>query len=95
MAWMSSAVTWDSTSSSRSARPAARPAAAAASMPFSPPVLGTVTAFTFLMILPLTSTRQRSGTVPNAIRALAAAKAMAMGSVQPMAGISSSSKIFT
>ena len=33
-------------------------------------------------------------TEPIAI-ALAAARAMAMGSVQPMAGISSSSKIFT
>ena len=64
-------------------------------MPLSPPVLGTVTALTFFTMLPLTSARQASGSAPRACRALAAARAMAMGSVQPMAGISSSSRIFT
>ena len=67
--------------------------AAAASIPFSPPVLGTVTLLTFLMMLPLTSSSTPSGWTPSSSRALAAARAMAMGSVQPMAGRSSSWRI--
>ncbi len=43
----------------------------------------------------LTSTWQDRGMAPSASRALAAARAMAMGSVQPMAGISSSFRICT
>ena len=48
------------------------PAAAAASIPFRPSVLGTTTLFTFLIIFPLASTRQSSGTQPKTARALAA-----------------------
>ena len=70
------------------------PAAAAASMPLRLLVLGTTTLLTFLMMLPLASTRTDSGSTPRSSRALAAPYAMAIGSVQPIAGTSSSCKIF-
>ena len=46
--------------------------AAAVSMPRRPPVLGTTTLFTFLMIFPLASTWMRSGSSPSTDRATAA-----------------------
>ena len=46
---------------------------AAAGMPLSPPLCGTTTLLTFLMILPLTSMIMRSGLVPRTSAALAAA----------------------
>ena len=42
-------------------------------MPRCPPELGTVTLFTFLMMLPLQVTERRAGAVPSASRARAAA----------------------
>ena len=63
----------DRTSSSASASPPTIPAAAAAGIPCSPPVWGTTTLLTFLMMLPLTSISRRSGTAPRTARALAAA----------------------
>ena len=71
------------------------PAAAAASMPLRPPVWGTTTLFAFLMMLPLAATCTRTGSAPSSSRARAAANAMAMGSVHPIAAISSSSKMET
>ena len=68
-----SSVMAESTSSWASASPATMPAAAAAGMPRSPPVWGTTTLLTFLMMLPLTSTSTRSGSAPRTLRALAAA----------------------
>ena len=93
MASCSASPTWASTSSHASARPATAPAAAAASMPFSPPVCGTTTLLAFFTMLPLTSSSMRSGSPPARSRARAAARAMAMGSVQPIAGMSSSSRV--
>ena len=61
------------TSSSLEASPATIPAAAAAGIPFKCPVLGTITDFTFLMMLPLACTRTRSGISPKISRATAAA----------------------
>ena len=83
------------TSRLRSARPATMPAAAAASIPLSPPVWGTTTLFAFLMILPLAATSTRTGRVPSSSRARAAANAMAIGSVHPIAATSSSSRMAT
>ncbi len=57
----------------REASPAAMPAAAAASIPFIPPVCGTVTLLTFLMILPLASISTCLGSAPSSSRARAAA----------------------
>lgn len=71
------------------------PAAAAAGMPRSPPVFGTKTHFTFLMMLPLAVTVTRAGSAPSVRRATAAAYAIAIGSVQPIAGRSSSFKTCT
>ncbi len=48
-------------------------AAAAASMPFMPPVLGTMTLLTFLMMLLLTPSQTEPGSWPSTSRALAAA----------------------
>ena len=62
-----------STCSSAEASPAATPAAAAAGRPLSPPVFGTTTLLTFLMMLPLASTSTRSGMTPRVSRAFAAA----------------------
>ena len=45
------------TSKTKEASPPTIPAATAASIPRSPPVFGTTTLFTFLMIFPLTSTK--------------------------------------
>ena len=87
---ISSAVIAESTSSSFDASPATIPAATATATPRSPPVLGTTTLFTFFKILPLTATSARAGIAPSVSRASAAAYATATGSVQPMAGISSS-----
>ena len=49
------------------------PAAAAAGMPRSPPVPGTNTLFTFLIMFPLASTSMRSARAPKALWATAAA----------------------
>ena len=81
------------TSSSLSGSPATIPAAAAAGMPFKWSVLGTITDFTFLMMLPLAPITTLSGSSPSTFLATAAAYARAMGSVQPMAGLNSSSRI--
>ena len=70
------------------------PAAMAAAIPFRPPVFGTVTLLAFLMILLLTSKIQRSGLHPNRSRHLAAAYAIEIGSVHPIAGRSSAKRIF-
>ena len=48
------------------------PIATADSMPFSPLVFGTITLFTFLIILPLVSTITLSGICPNTALAFAA-----------------------
>ncbi len=53
---ISEGLTEDNTSSPRSESPASIPAATAVSIPFKPSQLGTTTAFTFLMMLPLAST---------------------------------------
>ena len=55
------------------ASPATIPAAMAAGMPFFPPVLGTTTLFTFLMIFPEMSASIRSGRAPSSSRSRAAA----------------------
>ena len=54
------------------ASPATMPAATAVRMPFPPPVLGTTTLLTFLMILPEISARTRSGGAPSTSRSRAA-----------------------
>lgn len=59
-------------------------------MPCMPPELGTVTLFTFLMMLPEQPTSSDSGSAPRVARASAAAYATAMGSVHPSAQTSSS-----
>ena len=64
-------------------------------MPCAPPVLGTTTLLTFLMMFALAATSMRSGSAPSASRAFAAASATAMGSVQPIAQTSSSSRMAT
>ena len=66
-------VTSEMTSSALPAWPATMPAAAAASMPFMPPVLGTMTLLTFLMMLLLTPSQTEPGSWPSTSRALAAA----------------------
>ena len=71
------------------------PAAHAASIPFLPSVFGTVTDLAFLMMLPLTRTRALSTDSPSMRRASAAAYAIAIGSVQPIAGRSCSFKMVT
>ncbi len=53
----------------------------------------TMEAFTFLMMLPLQRTTIDSGRQPSTSRAFDAPYAMAMGSVQPSAGTSSSRRI--
>ena len=95
MAWCWSSVTRLRTSRRASASPTDAPAATEDSMPRSPPVLGTTTLFTFFIRLPLTATRRKAGVRPKVWRTLAAAQASATGSVQPMAGWSSSSRIRT
>ena len=50
---------------------------------------------TFLMMLPLASMSTRSGMQPSTSRAFAAPYASAIGSVQPIAGTSSSRRILT
>ncbi len=82
------------TSSSFDTSPLTMPAIALAAIPLSPPVLGTVTHIAFLTMLPLHSTSTLSGIQPRTSLALAAAKAIAIGSVQPIAGTSSSLNIF-
>ena len=71
--WISAGVTVSSTASSRSGSPPTMPRVAATSMPRIPPELGTMTPFTFLMMLPLHRTRQCSGITPSSCRALAPA----------------------
>ena len=71
------------------------PAAAAAAMPRWPFVFGTMTLLTFLMMFALASTSTVSGSAPSVLRASAAQYATAIGSVQPMAGCSSSFRIAT
>ena len=56
-----------------SALPETTPAAMAAWMPLRPPVLGTTTLLTFLMMLPDTSATIRSGAAPRMARIRAAA----------------------
>ena len=68
-----SGVTAEMTCSSLSGSPAAMPAAAAAFRPFSPPVFGTMTLLTFLMMLPLTQISTSSGSAPRVFAAMAAA----------------------
>ena len=53
--------------------PQTTPAAAAASIPLKPPVFGTTTLFTFLIMLPLAFTTIFSGNSPNTVLAFAAA----------------------
>lgn len=71
------------------------PAATAVFTPCWPPVFGTVTLWTFLIMFPLTEMDMRSGSLPSTCAAFADAKAMAIGSVQPVATMSSSSRICT
>ena len=68
-----SSVTSEITSRARPAWPPTMPAAAAASIPFIPPVLGTMTLLTFLMMLLLTPSQTWPGSLPSTSRALAAA----------------------
>ena len=75
------------------AEPAAAPAATAASIPFSPPVPGTVTLLAFFMIFPLKTAFALMTSPSSNCLADAAARAIAIGSVHPNAGISSSFKI--
>ena len=84
-----SSVTPSSTASSFSASPPVMPSSAATLMPRSPPEFGTVTPFTFFTMLPLQATFTFCGIAPSTLRARAPAYAMAMGSVQPSATISS------
>ena len=81
------------TSSFFPASPPTTPSTAATSMPFNPPEFGTVTPFTFLIMLPLQSTFMDSGIQPSTSLTLAAAYAIAIGSVQPSAGINSLERI--
>ena len=83
------------TSSFFDGSPATIPIAAATAMPRPPLEFGTVTLFTFFITFPLTSISTFSGTAPKVSRAFAAQKAMAIGSVQPIAGISSVLRIST
>ena len=69
----SSSSTDSSTSSALAAFPPTVPSVAAASSPASPPELGTVTLFTFLMMLPEQSRSIWSGSQPSVSRASAAA----------------------
>ena len=92
---ISSGITCDTTCKPASASPASAPMAAAASMPRSPPVFGTMTLLTFLMILPLAATSISDGSIPKAFLATAAQYAIAIGSVHPIAHTSSRFKIST
>ena len=85
--------TWAITSSRLSAQPATEPAAIAARSPLRPPVFGTTALFAFLMILWLTVSSNCCGSAPNVSRASAPAYAIAIGSVHPIAGTSSSARI--
>ena len=93
ISFCSSGVTFAITSRHAFESPATIPAAAAAGIPFMPPVFGTITLFTFLIILPLASMITSVGIWPNTSLAFAAQYASAIGSVQPNAGVSSSRKI--
>jgi len=62
-------------------------------MPLRPSVFGTTTLFTFLMMFPLRAAVICSGSRPSRLRSFAAQSAIAIGSVQPMAGISSSRRM--
>ena len=84
-----------STSRPSEALPASAPSTALVSMPRMLPVVGTITPLAFLIMLPLHFTTRRRGSSPSTSRALAAASAMAMGSVQPSAGTSSRVRIRT
>ena len=80
-------------SSPRAASPPTAPMMALMAMPRIPSVAGTTTPLMFLMMFPLHWATIRSGIRPRSSRALAEAKATAMGSVQPRAGISSCCKM--
>jgi hypothetical protein len=54
-----------------SASPKQMPAATAVRSPFRPPVCGTITLLTFLMMFPLTVSTTRSGSLPSVCRASA------------------------
>ena len=92
---ISCSVTWAMHSSWAWAWAATVPTAAATSRPRLPPVLGTTTLLTFLMMLPLTWSFTCWGSFPRVWRATAQAWATAMGSVHPMAGFNSSRRICT
>ncbi len=82
-----------STSSPRLGSPATAPRTALVPMPFMLPVVGTMTPLAFLTMLPLQAAVIFSGIAPKASLALAEARAMAIGSVQPRAGTSSSRRM--
>ena len=86
-------ITASSTSISLATSPQRAPRVQAASIPVIPPELGILTQRTFLMIFPLHFAMIFSGTAPSTSLAFAEAKARAMGSVHPIAGISSSASI--
>ena len=73
--------------------PARIPIIALALIPTNSPVLGTVTHIAFLIMFPLHFAITFSGIFPKTSLALAAAYAIAIGSVHPIAGTNSSFKI--
>ena len=64
-------------------------------MPHNPSVLGTVTLFTFLIMLPLTLMITLLGILPKWSLTKEPQYAIAIGSVHPSAGINSSFNILT
>ena len=81
------------TSSSLLESPAKTPIIELALIPTKSPVLGTVTHIAFFIIFPLHFAITFSGIFPNTSLAFAAAYAIAIGSVHPIAGTNSSFKI--
>ena len=81
------------TSSSFEASPPTAPRIALVSIPFMFPVDGTVTPLTFFIMFPLQCAVIESGISPSTSLAFAAAYAIAIGSVHPSAGTSSSLSI--
>ena len=82
--------TFSSTSIPAAGSPATLPSMQAAAIPVIPPEFGIVTHRTFFIMFPEHLAINLSGSHPSASLPLAAAYASAMGSVQPMAGTSSS-----
>ena len=91
--FLSSSVISVNTSNFLSALPPTTPKIAAASIPFIPLELGTVTDLTFLIMFPEQFIVIFSGISPRTSRDFAEAYAIAIGSVQPRAGINSIFKI--